>query len=243
MTELHDESSARKGSASREALLSAAKNLFSERGYEAVSTRDLAEAAGVNLGAIQYHFGSKAQLFVEALRDIMRSGSCSNSWKTISQDNLSFEEATTSLCDVIVGFLGNMLRPTGPQACRIMFREVLNEATRDREMLDALVSSVVEEFTRPFDQMLLKILYAVAPETSKDELELCANSIIGQCTFYVTHRPFVEYLRNVDLSTSPSFEKVAEHISRFSLRSLGCKDSAIDAACKTVFKSSNGVTE
>ena len=50
----------------RETLLKVATKLFIERGYNGVSTRELAEAADVNLGAIQYHFGSKAKLFVEA---------------------------------------------------------------------------------------------------------------------------------------------------------------------------------
>lgn len=44
----------------REALIEAAKTLFIEKGYDGVSTREVAEAAGVNLGAIQYYFGSQS---------------------------------------------------------------------------------------------------------------------------------------------------------------------------------------
>ena len=40
-------------------LLDAAERLFSERGFEAVSHRDIALAAAVNLAAVNYHFGSK----------------------------------------------------------------------------------------------------------------------------------------------------------------------------------------
>lgn len=51
--------------ATRDTILDAAEQLFSERGFEATSTRDIVKAAGVNLGAINYHFGTKERLGVE----------------------------------------------------------------------------------------------------------------------------------------------------------------------------------
>jgi AcrR family transcriptional regulator len=44
-------------------LLDAATELFAKRGYEGTSTRAIAIAAGANLGAITYHFGSKEALY------------------------------------------------------------------------------------------------------------------------------------------------------------------------------------
>ncbi|HJS39026.1 MAG TPA: TetR/AcrR family transcriptional regulator [Burkholderiales bacterium] len=48
--------------AAREALLEAAKAVLRERGYAALSTREVATAAGVPLSQIHYHFGSKQGL-------------------------------------------------------------------------------------------------------------------------------------------------------------------------------------
>jgi AcrR family transcriptional regulator len=48
--------------AAREALLEAAKAVLRERGYSALSTREVATAAGVPLSQIHYHFGSKLGL-------------------------------------------------------------------------------------------------------------------------------------------------------------------------------------
>ena len=59
--------SARNAEATRERLLSAAEALFADKGYHAVSMRDIARHAKVNLAAAGYHFGSKEKLFVEAL--------------------------------------------------------------------------------------------------------------------------------------------------------------------------------
>jgi len=48
-----------------ERIVEAAAELFANKGYDAVSFRDLAGAAGVSLSAINYHFGSKLALFSE----------------------------------------------------------------------------------------------------------------------------------------------------------------------------------
>ena len=49
----------------KETLLRNAAMLFSRSGYNAVSHRDVAKAAGVNVGSLTYHFGSKANLLRE----------------------------------------------------------------------------------------------------------------------------------------------------------------------------------
>nr|CAD6607324.1 TetR/AcrR family transcriptional regulator [Rhizobium sp. Khangiran2] len=49
----------------KETLLRNAATLFSRSGYNAVSLRDVAKAAGVNVGSLTYHFGSKANLLRE----------------------------------------------------------------------------------------------------------------------------------------------------------------------------------
>ena len=49
--------------ATQSAILAAARELFARRGYEGASVRAITGLAGVNLGAIAYHFGSKRALF------------------------------------------------------------------------------------------------------------------------------------------------------------------------------------
>ncbi|WP_433476245.1 TetR/AcrR family transcriptional regulator [Spirillospora sp. CA-142024] len=52
----------------RERLLSAASDVFAQRGYDGTRVADIARAAGVSNGALYAHFGSKAELLVAALR-------------------------------------------------------------------------------------------------------------------------------------------------------------------------------
>jgi AcrR family transcriptional regulator len=44
-------------------LIAAARSLFATHGYDGTSVREITAAAGANLGAITYHFGSKAELY------------------------------------------------------------------------------------------------------------------------------------------------------------------------------------
>lgn len=58
----------------RNLLLAAAERLFAERGIEGASLRAITDAAGANLAAVHYHFGSKEELaravFLRRLRPI-----------------------------------------------------------------------------------------------------------------------------------------------------------------------------
>jgi AcrR family transcriptional regulator len=52
----------------REAILCAAEELFSTNGFNAVSIRDIAQAAGANPGSVTYHFKTKDGLLLEIYR-------------------------------------------------------------------------------------------------------------------------------------------------------------------------------
>ena len=56
-----------KSEATRQAILHAAAGLFRQRGYAAVSLRDIAEAVGMKTGSLYYHFSSKESLVEEIL--------------------------------------------------------------------------------------------------------------------------------------------------------------------------------
>jgi AcrR family transcriptional regulator len=52
----------------REAILCAAEELFATNGFNAVSIRDIAQAAGANPGSVTYHFRTKDGLLLEIYR-------------------------------------------------------------------------------------------------------------------------------------------------------------------------------
>jgi TetR/AcrR family transcriptional regulator, regulator of cefoperazone and chloramphenicol sensitivity len=65
------ESDARRGDAARQALIGAGIELFGRRGLEGATTRELARAAGQNIAAIPYHFGSKEGLYLAVAEHLL----------------------------------------------------------------------------------------------------------------------------------------------------------------------------
>src|SRR5579859_5707706 len=62
-----------KEASTEEKIMEAARKLFTQRGYAATRTRDIAEEAGINLALLNYYFRSKEKLFdiimLESLHD------------------------------------------------------------------------------------------------------------------------------------------------------------------------------
>ena len=54
----------------KDRLVAVARELFSRRGYDRVSVREITSRARANLGAITYHFGSKEALYHAAIASI-----------------------------------------------------------------------------------------------------------------------------------------------------------------------------
>lgn len=59
------------GEKTRIALIEAGLRLFGEKGFAATSTREIAGAAGANIGSIAYHFGGKHKLHEACARHIV----------------------------------------------------------------------------------------------------------------------------------------------------------------------------
>ncbi len=61
----------RKGGEARARILQAALTVFGEHGFKGATTRQIAEAAGVNLPALKYYFGGKRGLYLACAQDIV----------------------------------------------------------------------------------------------------------------------------------------------------------------------------
>jgi TetR/AcrR family transcriptional regulator, regulator of cefoperazone and chloramphenicol sensitivity len=61
-----------RGEETRGRIVTAALQMFGQRGFEAASTRDIATLAGVNAPALQYYFDSKEGLFVACVEHIVK---------------------------------------------------------------------------------------------------------------------------------------------------------------------------
>ncbi len=220
----------------KSSLLSTAEKLFTKKGYSSVSTREIAEDAGVNLAAIQYHFGSKSKLFMETVNQMMQSSPCANSLSEINFTAENREEAVKKLGIVIRIFLNYFLKPSEKNACRLVIREILSETTEDPELTETLVTTFTEKFSKPLEDSLCLLLCKINKDFSEMQTREHARSILGQCVFYASHHPFLKKIDRKDFSKSPHLENTTEHVIRFSLRALGCEEKLINKTITETFK-------
>ncbi|WP_174279169.1 TetR/AcrR family transcriptional regulator [Sphingomonas bacterium] len=64
---------ARRRGQGKERILAAALDLFANKGFDAVSTSDVAQQAGSSQSVVLYHFGTKDELWRAAMRDLFRT--------------------------------------------------------------------------------------------------------------------------------------------------------------------------
>jgi AcrR family transcriptional regulator len=103
----------RKGEETRQRILDAALKAFGEASFKAVTTRRIAQAAGVSLPTLQYYFGDKEGLYracAEALVDRYRSYTAADAAKARQALQQEFAPETArlhlkALIRALAGFL------------------------------------------------------------------------------------------------------------------------------------------
>ena len=125
----------------RQRLLDAAGQVFTERGYERGTIADIARAAGLSSGAIYAHFRSKAELMAEAIR--------SRSSDAVSR--MLSAEPDISMPDLLSA-LGAAL-PKGQRRHNQLLLEAVIAARRDPEVKTALTTDFTEEERRLADAL------------------------------------------------------------------------------------------
>ena len=162
--------------ATRNRVLDVAEQLFAERGLHAVSIRDITRAAGVNLGAINYHFGSKERLIGAVFERRIAP---------ISEERLrALEAAEKTAGDVpptLEAVLDAMFRPTVEQAMdperggatfgKLMVRCFVEPHTAVEEVMRRYLDPVV----RRFDTVLM----CVKPNLTAEDVLWRMHLLIG----------------------------------------------------------------
>lgn len=216
----------------RARLLEAAGEEFAEKGFEAARIRRICERAGVNLAAVNYHFGDKERLYAEALREAHRCG-------TELLPASVFEDAPPGeqLRRYIRHFLSNVVA--------LDHRQKWHHALMLRELIQPTAASetLVRESIRPRFERLKGIMQRVCPEADDRRIHALVFSVIGQCLHYKVARTVSERLIGTEAYQALDLDFLAEHISGFSLAALGLAsplnvagesvaDDAVSARCR-----------
>jgi AcrR family transcriptional regulator len=181
----------------RERLLSAAERLFLERGFHATSTRDITEAAGANLAAVNYYFRSKRELMDAVAERVIRPALLGQAEEL---DRLRARPGAPTVLEIARAYVGPFVRLTegerGDQIARFVSR-VMSEGTEP-----------VRRATGPVEDRFRAELARALPGLSAEERELRFRAMVGVLLMYglgllTQHAP----------GTSP--EQLTEQIAAF----------------------------
>lgn len=197
----------------RDRILEAAGQLFAERGFESTTIRDICQAAGANVAAVNYYFGDKERLYVEA---VVRA----HKWRLDQAQLPDWDEQTTArekLADFIETFFKRVLGgPDDTWRTKIVMREIMNPTAACTEIANSNI--------RPQFEILQSILRQLLPaSTTDEELHLTAFSIVGQCLFYHVARPVIRNLIDEGEYATYDVEKLAAHVTKVTLAALDAK--------------------
>lgn len=194
----------------RERLIEAAGEVFAEHGFRAATIRDICQRGKANVAAVNYHFGDKQNLYLEAVK-------CAHCSGPGLIDVVWPAEWTPQhkLRVFIKKWLEHYLDSSRPSwHMRLMLREMTDPT-------DAC-AKLVESYIRPMANTLRGIIRELLPQGHLEHNSMLIGfSIVGQCLFYKVHRPVVELLMGPDEFAKLNIDLLADHIARFSLAAVG----------------------
>jgi len=200
----------------RARLIDVAIKLFAEKGYEGTSVRDLATAAGVNVAAVSYHFGSKDELYHEALRACLAP--CGEMRERMQKHldaalkNRSRKAAEEALRGCIQDFLEMLVSPAARHSHLVM-----REQSEGKQRFEP----VIREFFQPVGSILREVILMLAPGLPEMRVFMVISGIIGQCLHIYKARVSYRVLAGVDSHSPEYIEMASKHIAH--LTALGLR--------------------
>ena len=192
-------------------ILEAAGPVFAEKGFQAATVREICKAAEMNLASINYYFGDKHGLYVEAVKYAHQPPG----EEIEAPDWPPGTPPQQKLKDFILAMLRRMLGVKANWQRQLMMREILKPTSACKELVES-------HFRGRFD-VLLGILDEVLPaDTPLHKRHQIGFSIVGQCLNYRVAGEIVAMLVGEDeVAAHYSPEQLAETISEVSLAALG----------------------
>jgi len=181
------------GKVTREKILQAAEELFAEKGFAETSIRAITSRAGVNLAALNYHFGSKDAL-IDAVFERRIGPLNRERIRLLDQVEAKVGEGGCSLEEILEAFLGPAIRLAtdpdsgGKQFMRLMGRAHAEEGDFFRKVIAKQFEEVFHRFNTGFQRKL--------PNLPLAELYWRIHFVVGAMAFTMSHKLSLRYLES-----------------------------------------------
>jgi TetR/AcrR family transcriptional regulator len=175
-----------------ERILAAAKDLFAESGFNAVSMNAIAERAGFSKANIFHHFKTKNALYLEVLKT-----ACNESGSQIDQLDSGSGPLVERLREFSLSHLRNILQDE--KISRLIQRDLLENSTqRGKEFAEQV-----------FGQNFARLVKILRTGQKKGELRkgidpaMLATLLIGADVFFFQSREVLRHFPDVSFTDAP----------------------------------------
>lgn len=195
----------------RHRILVAACEVFAENGFRNTTVREICRKAEVNVAAVNYHFGSKENLYA-AVWEYAHMEAVQKRVDEFDQAKEASSEKRLLL--FIKSLMENILNPDRPEWD---FRIVAHEMIEPTGAFDKIVQRMI----RPGFLFLRDLVQEILGEdVPLEKVERCSLSIVGQCLYYRFANPVVRQILPGQTFDKKGLEELACHITEFSLFAL-----------------------
>jgi AcrR family transcriptional regulator len=155
-------------------LIASGIKLFGDSGFDAVSVRDIASEAEVNISAVSYHFGGKSELYQAVVAFLVTEVKTQlDALGSARFIKLSLTEMEQRLPEIIIEFQKMFHSQHGISRLNIFTREI---ASQDKNSSHQYVSAMIEN-VHSFFQNILCAYYSQRNE-STDKVEFVISLLI-----------------------------------------------------------------
>lgn len=158
----------------RTQILDAAEVIFAERGFSGASVRAITDLAGVNLAAVGYHFGSKADLIAAVARRVIEP---INAAQSLGLDRLLEQVPDPQVPDLVSAFVGPLFDEIpaddtgGSRTSRLIMTIITDPAKEMRNWMGSAEAAVRDRYRTAFIRAL--------PNISSEELEFRMRGLLA----------------------------------------------------------------
>jgi AcrR family transcriptional regulator len=175
-----------KNLSAEEKIKEAAKKLFTQKGFAAVKTRDIAKEAGINLALLNYYFRSKQKLFdiimLENFRKFIHGISIE-----IFDEKATIDQKIEKVVGAYIDFL--TLNPDLPL---FILNELRGNPSSIAETINAEVGPIRSHFFKQMEQRS-----KTGKKTVIDPFHFIAN-LIGLTVFPFVGKPVLQRVTNIN---------------------------------------------
>jgi len=201
-----------------ERILLTAERLFSEKGFEATSVRDITTEADCNVASVNYHFGGKENLYLEAFRSLLTEV---RDRRILAMRRDMAERPDMSLEDFVESFATAFMEPLVDQSRGRFFLGFFAHEMNDPHLPPRVF---VDEFIRPLAEVSLEGFRRFGPPMEPMAQRPCLMSVVGQLIHALKARVLFAHDKEPVMVPADLGEHV-RHIIRFSAGGIAaCAD-------------------